>query len=173
MKNYKFINNLLKPFKCSISNTETIVLISEEYGYRNHIWLPGMDDINLKRWWRRQWNIDKCFGKYWYDFPGKIISLHKLSLTRSDIYAKFDGLFLTDMFKDETWLYYNYYFDTYYTAFDKLHDSHLCYFAHIFCNDDSFLKTPSNQYIEHNGNYPAKLITEKNVKEYILNEERK
>lgn len=164
MENYKKINELLKPFNTSIDINEVVVTIDEEYGYRQHIWIPKMNSHKLEQWWKRQWNLDKCFGKYVRSFPGKIITLYEIDKQRNGFYDHID--FESELFKNQTWLYDNYYFSALCNAYDKLEKSRLCYKAHIFCNDDSWLKLPIHRkYIHHNGYHPAKLQIEKDIKE--------
>lgn len=59
--NHSLLNYHLKPFNIKSSDNNTIVLIDEEFGYRNWIWEAKMSPQQLKRWWKRQKNLGKFY----------------------------------------------------------------------------------------------------------------
>lgn len=164
MKNIPKINQLLKPFNIQIISSQTVICIDEEYGYKHWILICNLNDNQLIQWWRKQWNIDKCFGKYVSQLPGKLILIKKYN-NRNQNWDNIDHEH--PLFLNKNWLYDNYYFDYYYTAWEKLKNSKLCYYSHLFTNEDSFLRNPNKVYIRHNGYWPSKLQLEKDIKEQM------
>ncbi len=70
-KQNKFRILALKAVKKAMQET-TVVLVDEEYGYREWLWLPNMSTAELKSWWEAQASIDG----YWMNpktLPGKLI----------------------------------------------------------------------------------------------------
>lgn len=55
------LNELLKPLRRKVQKDEPVVLLEEEFGYRNWIWLPRCSSEELVRWWKRQKNMSKFY----------------------------------------------------------------------------------------------------------------
>jgi len=47
------LNDLLAIFDCpAVDNSQIVVLVVEEYGYRQWLWMPAFDGATLEAWWR-------------------------------------------------------------------------------------------------------------------------
>ena len=64
-RNYNLLAKKLQPFNVKLKPNQPVVTISEEFGYREYIWIPDMTCRELEQWWKRQRDIDKFtfFGK--------------------------------------------------------------------------------------------------------------
>jgi hypothetical protein len=146
--NYHLLAKLLKPFKVNLKPDQPVVALDIEYGFKTYIWIPDMTCSELERWWLRQKNV----GKF-YPLPAV------------------DGVFLQDVSKcketgDGYWDYLSY--DTLvWTTYNRVKNANLGYTCHLFCDDDSYLITPKNRFIHHMGYWPARLQTERDVKEQL------
>ena len=57
-----------------------IVLIEEEYGYRNWLWMPDMSKEEVIDWWKNLSTVGTFFFGGWEALPGEI---HQIYLKRS------------------------------------------------------------------------------------------
>jgi hypothetical protein len=135
------MNNILKYnfYKRNLKNN-VMVILCEEFGYKQWFWFPNMTGPQLEKWWKRQWNMTKFNNKR--NLPGIVFQAET---------------------KNESLLNDNQYFDWLYKKWHTLYNLNIHYKAHLFCDDYSWLISPTNRRILHNNYYPAKKQTELNI----------
>lgn len=151
----KFVVNLLKPLGLEVTETSPVVCMSEEFGFRYHIWIPNMTCQELEVWWRRQHNM----GKFYFN-PTKI----ERGQWVTDKSSTFVLSLLGGKYTDEDWNVVN---PVMYEIWKRLKLSRQCYYSHYFDDEDSFLETPQGRVITHMGRNPARARTHKWVQETI------
>ena len=55
---------------------ELFIHIEEEYGYRDWLWVPGMELNEVKSWWKALPSVSPYFFDGPKDFPGKIYQIY-------------------------------------------------------------------------------------------------
>lgn len=151
--NANILNNILKPLGVTVKQEEAVVTLSIEYGFKEYVWIPGMSGPELEKWWRRQHDFGNMIFTSHFDFlPGKFY------LENSRCYEYGEGHSDYYVCNNKVGI-----------IIDKLRASNLAYKCHFFCNDDSFLKTPSSRYIHHMGYWPANLAVERAIAEDLCN----
>lgn len=148
-----FVINLLKPLKLELDENQPVVCVSEEFGFRYHIWLPDMNCQELESWWRRQWKFNKLYFSPTKIKKGKWITEDSKTFVLSIIDATANP---------DDWNIVN---PVIMNVWNSLRNSKLCYYSHFFDDEDSFLETPKGKIITHMGRNPARATTEKYFKE--------
>lgn len=155
MKQYQKLNQLIKIYKISIEENEALVVLDEEFGYKQYIWKPEMSCNELERWWKRQHHMG---WERKSSLPGKVLNIN--DILYEPPMKQFESTEEFLKYLDDN-IFFNIYFERWHT----LNSLNLCYRSMIFSDDYSYLLTPSGRYIHHMGWWPAKLQTEKDIQE--------
>lgn len=141
------MNNILKYnfYKRNLKNN-IMVILCEEFGYKQWFWFPNMTGPQLEKWWKRQWNMTKF--NFILNLPGTLIEATSLNESLRQDNDSFDWLFV---------------------HWNITNDLKTNYKAHIFCDDYTWLISPTGRFITHNNYYPAKKQTEINIQKQLLN----
>lgn len=140
-----------------------MVILEEEYGFRQWFWFTKMTGIELESWWKRQNSIYKL--DFISKFPGILL---EACLEKHQSKYEYIKIFETDLFKNKQWFYDYYSYDWLFTKWNILNNTPSKYYkAHVFCDDDSWLISPKGNIIHHKGYYPARKQTELNIKQQI------
>lgn len=150
MKSHKLVNKIIKPLRVQLREDQPLVLLEEEFGFRSWIWIPDCSEKELITWWKSRLNL----GKFYFD---------PKSLNHSKN-SKIFNVFYRHSYYDNNRkkVYYN----TPYaliSVYNQLNNMNNTFKAHIFDDTDSWLKTPSGQYIFHIGAYYANLILKEEI----------
>lgn len=154
-RNYNLLVQKLKPFKVKLKPDQPVVAVSEEFGYREYIWLPNMSCREFEMWWRRQRDLTKFNALYLMKQHGAVICDKSYSIS-------------VDTTDEDEYFYYTCGNSRAFHVYHNLKDSGMVYFAHIFCNDHSWLKTPGGVYIHHATYHEACLQTERDIQSYSM-----
>lgn len=109
-----------------------VVLLQEEYGYREWVWMPNMSADELKAWWKAMPTVAPFFFNGPVEFPGET----------HQIYFEEDGFYLVTEGDMRVVTPVS-------GKFDLDEDKH--WHAHLHQDNDSFLKSPDGEYIHHAG----------------------
>lgn len=117
---------------------QTVVLLQEEYGFREWVWWTGMSEKELIAWW----SALETVNPYFFDptkLPGTLtpqigwcrggccIYTYKPTTLHEDEHGEYQGDFLSINTPDVQWS------------------------GHIHCDDDSWLKKQSGERYTHKG----------------------
>lgn len=147
------INQLIKPLRIKLKPETPLILIKEEFGYKQWFFIPNIPAKDLIKWWKRQ----KEQGL-------KYLPLHKV------------GTFIeASSTKEYTWNYETLSQNNYMTIIEfpdflfnlwhslKQKSIPGIWYAHLFYDDDTLLRTSSNLIIKHYGYHTARLAINKDI----------
>jgi len=130
------------------SNHSIVVLVEEEYGYRNWIWLTGMSAEELKAWWSTKKTVNAFFYDGPVSFPGEVHRIYHESAHMRKLMEESEHF--TD---DETEFYLAEEGDGHTISLIseklKLPEDH--WYMHLHTDNDSYMRTSDGETIYHEG----------------------
>jgi hypothetical protein len=134
------INKKLFPLRKQIVAGHPLVLVSEEYGYKNWFWFPRKPKSEVIKWWKRQHNKPKRWPIQFTQIGEFIHAEH---------YVKNESKLL------ETDLFYRLWYELKALRLDSI------WSAHVFNDEDTYLLPSKNLDVYHADYYQSKIHDEK------------
>jgi hypothetical protein len=133
------INKIIKPLRKTIVAGHPLVLISEEYGYKNWFWFPRKSKKEVIKWWKRQHNKPNRWPIQFTEI-GEFVS--------ASYYKNASELLETDLL---------------YSLWYKLKNMRLdsIWFSHVFNSEDTYLLLRKNLDVYHADFHASRIFDEK------------